>query len=168
MGITISLILAIITLIYNILRRNKVGVNLLAIMVPVIISGLTIGFAMQTTSFYVVNTIYTALSLILSVLAILLIIKNMKSVKWTKSILLIPIVLSYVYIHILTNTIDSVSFWTTYESLRDSAIFTLGITLLVIFQINLFINLISNTVNTKKESDSKLKKKKKEKEKVQK
>ena len=93
MGVTISLILAIITLIYNILRKNRIGINFLAIMVLVIISGLTIGFAMQTTSFYIVNTIYTALSLILAVIAILLVIKDMKEIKWTKSILLIPIAL---------------------------------------------------------------------------
>lgn len=160
MGVTISLILAIITLIYNILRKNRIGINFLAIMVLVIISGLTIGFAMQTTSFYIVNTIYTALSLILAVIAILLVIKDMKEIKWTKSILLIPIALTYIYVNILSNSNNFIAL-TEYEEIKEASIFTLGITLLVIFQINLFINLISNTTNAKNKSDVNAKKEEK-------
>ena len=159
MGVTISLILAIITLIFNLIRKNRIGVNLLSITSVIILTGITVAFSMQTVSFYILNTVYTALALLLSVLAILLIIKNLKTIKWTKSILLIPIVLAYVFIHVLTNTNNNMNF-TVYENIKELSIFTLGIALLVIFQINLFINLISNNDCTKKESDKKIKKEK--------
>ena len=162
MGVTISLILAIITLIFNLIKKNRIGVNLLSITAVVILTGITVAFSMQTASFYILNTVYTALALLLSVLAILLIIKNLKTIKWTKSILLIPIVLAYVFIHVLTNTNNNINF-TVYENIKELSIFTLGIALLVIFQINLFINLISNNDHTKKESDKKIKKEKVEK-----
>ena len=162
MGVTISLILAIITLIFNLIKKNRIGVNLLSITAVVILTGITVAFSMQTASFYILNTVYTALALLLSVLAILLIIKNLKTIKWTKSILLIPIVLAYVFIHVLTNTNNNMNF-TVYENIKELSIFTLGIALLVIFQINLFINLISNNDHTKKESDKKIKKEKVEK-----
>ena len=162
MGVTISLILAIITLIFNLIKKNRIGVNLLSITAVIILTGITVAFSMQTASFYILNTVYTALALLLSVLAILLIIKNLKTIKWTKSILLIPIVLAYVFIHVLTNTNNNMNF-TVYENIKELSIFTLGIALLVIFQINLFINLISNNDHTKKESDKKIKKEKVEK-----
>ena len=162
MGVTISLILAIITLIFNLIKKNRIGVNLLSITAVIILTGITVAFSMQTASFYILNTVYTALALLLSVLAILLIIKNLKTIKWTKSILLIPIVLAYVFIHVLTNTNNNINF-TVYENIKELSIFTLGIALLVIFQINLFINLISNNDHTKKESDKKIKKEKVEK-----
>ena len=128
MGVTISLILAIITLIFNLIRKNRIGVNLLSITSVIILTGITVAFSMQTVSFYILNTVYTALALLLSVLAILLIIKNLKTIKWTKSILLIPIVLAYVFIHVLTNTNNNMNF-TVYENIKELSIFTLGIAL---------------------------------------
>lgn len=154
MGAIIALFLAIISLIYNIIKKNHIGANIFCISMPLVISGIIIAFSTQQSIFYTVNIIYTALALILAVLAILFVIKDVQNIKGMKSVSLIAIILTYACINMLSKP-NSGIVYTPSEELKTASILTLSVTLLVILQINLFINLISNTKNTENSAENK-------------
>lgn len=144
MGTIIAIILVVISLIYNIAKKNHIKSNILAVLMLAILSGIIlIGFA-KDNLFYIINTIYTAIVLILAILAILFVIKDIKVIKGVKSISLIFIVLTYIAINFLARSNYVVSFIASQE-LRKIATLTIDITLLLMFEVNLFINLINNT-----------------------
>ena len=123
------------------------------IFVPIILTIISIFYHYDQTSsaremfMQSINFISSILSLILTIISILYVIKNRKDIKSSKSVLLIGIVLSYVCISILSKPIY-VSEILTYDYFRRLYKININIGSLFIMQITLFTNLISNNKKT--------------------
>ena len=150
MGISIVLILVLISFIYNIVKKNNIKLNILFCMIPIILTGVSIFF----TCYYSngtssvssnINFISCILSLIFAIIGILLLIKDRNTIKTRKSFLLIGMVIAYICIMALTLTKYQII--QTGDYLRTMYITTISIGLLFILQINLFVDLFSNNTN---------------------
>lgn len=156
MGIGILSILVIVSFIYNIVKKNRVKLNLCMILVPIILTSVSIFYNYHQTSteretiMNVINLISSILALILAIIAILWVIKDRKNIKSTKSILLLGVVVSYICLLLLSQSTYEFMF-TIYDYYRKLYITNISIGLLFILEINLFTNLISNN---KKEEDN--------------
>lgn len=158
MGIGILFILVIISFIYNIRKKNKIKLNLFMILVPIVLTVISIFYNYHQTNseretiMNVINLISSILALILAIIAILLVIKDRKTIKPTKSILLLGVVLSYIGLFLLSQSNYELMF-TIYDYYRKLYMTNISIGLLFTLEINLFVNLISN--NKKEENNGK-------------
>ena len=148
MGISIVLILVLVSFIYNIAKKNNIKLNLLFCIIPIVLTGASIYFTNDTTSLNeakFIDCIHLAsciIALIFALIAILLVIKDRKTIRTAKSFLLIGMVIIYMCIMVLTLPKYKVFF--TGDYFRVTYMTTISISLLLILQINLFVNLISN------------------------
>lgn len=150
MGIAIILILALVSFIYNIVKKNNIKLNILFCMIPIFLTGVSIFF----TYYYskgtlsvsnTINFISCIIALIFTIIGILLVIKDRKIIKTSKSFLLIGMVIAYICIMLLT--LPKYQIIPIGDYLRTIYITTVSIGLLFILQINLFVNLFSNNTN---------------------
>ena len=157
MGVSIILALVLISFIWNIAKKNKVYLNILMVLVPIILTMISVTFTyydLTSTANLVmnlINLISCTFALIIVIISILLVVKDRKTIKSSKAILLIGIAIAYICMLILSKPRYGIFLANDY--LRKIYITNVIIGLLFILQLNLFTNLISN--NKKEESNGK-------------
>lgn len=154
MGLYLILILVIISFIFNIIKKNEIKINLIMLVIPIILTVICIIFSHKNVSnreniINIINLISSITALILAIISILYVIKECKTIRKTKSILLIGIVMSYLFLLVLSKPtylhIDAI-----YDYYRKLHMINISIELLFALEINLFINLVSNNKKEEK------------------
>lgn len=169
MGICIVLILVIVSFIYNIAKKNRIKLNILMALIPIILISISSFYNYNQTRnecetvINIINFITLILALIVTIIAILYITKSRKEKKATKSILLIGVVLIFIGILISIAQPTPVVLATTVMHFTDEYVEPIGdfelymknisIELLFLLETNLFVSLISN--NQKEEKNGK-------------
>ena len=126
MGVSIVLVLVLISFIYNIAKKNRILLNVL---IDIVIN--------------ISKWASCTCGLILMIVAILLVIKDRKVIRASKSMLLLVMVIVYTCMLLLNQPNYSI-FTGISDYYRRLYMINIGIGLLFILQINLFVNLISN------------------------
>ncbi len=149
MGVSIVLVLVLISFIYNIAKKNRILLNVLMCLVPFGLTWTSILYTFYNTSngidivINISNLASCTCGLILMIVAILLVIKDRKVIRASKSMLLLVMVIVYTCMLLLNQPNYSI-FTGISDYYRRLYMINIGIGLLFILQINLFVNLISN------------------------
>ena len=157
MEIIIVFILVLISFIWNVVKKNSIKLNMILCLIPIVLTSISIIFTYSNISngtnavMQYINIANSTVSLIMVLISMLWLIKDRKIIKSSKSFLLIVITLSYICTRVLLVPNINVALNLKYLLETYNKDITMG--LLVMLQMNLFANLISN--NKKVEKDKK-------------
>ena len=155
MEIIIVFILVLISFIWNVVKKNNIKLNMLLCLIPIVLTSISVIFTYSNISngtnaiMQSINIVNSTVSLIMVLISMLLLIKDRKIIKSSKSFLLIGITLVYICTRVLL--VPNINIALNLKYLLETYNKDICMGLLVMLQMNLFANLISNNKKIEKE-----------------